>query len=64
MLTAVCYNKLDLKLAGYEEAARQSAGVAAGQSVRNKPGCRLHEPGSSGSSPDGNIFIDFDCFLL
>ena len=57
MLTAVCYNNLHVKLAGYEEAARQSAGVAAGQSARNKPGCRLHEPGSSGSSPDGKILI-------
>jgi len=48
---------------GYEEAARQSAGAAATPSQpqsalanRNKPGCRLHESGSS-NSPEGDLFI-------
>jgi hypothetical protein len=56
---------------GYEEAARQSAGAAAAPiqppsvlANRNKPGCRLHESGSS-NSPEGNFYgmrhmSDFD----
>jgi hypothetical protein len=42
---------------GYEEAARQAAGMAGSTvqvpAVKNKPGCRLHETGSGHSSPDG-----------
>ena len=51
-------------LTGYDDAARHSASAAAvaaalsqSQTMKNKPGCRLHEPttSSSSNSHDGNF---------